>query len=308
MEARNLPPVTEALLAELERLHDPEPPPCRECGFPLEIAGPSLPGSYLCSSPEAFPDGKSGLQRAAALAHRRASRWDRPRGPVPDPRQRTSAARASTRGSGGGHGLARAQIARHGRDRYPTAALQALKACAETGELADAVLKYADSPSPENLERVREEYADAGLALFALGDKLGLDLIVSMMRLVENDERVFRAHPGSGKSDAVRALSAFWAAHPDAAAARDRVLEERGAALHAAAETWDHRAAGGQERAVRTDRFRSCPDGGTCHHLCRQDGPCFRVRYCGPLSGVFPGDSWPEDVRAAGAGGEALPS
>jgi NTP pyrophosphatase (non-canonical NTP hydrolase) len=229
-----------------------------------------------------------------------------------------------------GHEIARAQIARHGRGRYPTAALQALKACAEAGELGDAVLKYADSPSPENLERVREEYADAGLALFALGDKLGLDLIVSMMRLAENDERTFPAHPGYGKSDAVRALSAFAAAHPDAVAARDRLLEERplpGRAARfaemerradefAAADAAAFReAAVSRERdrllagrAVRTDRFRSCPDGGTCHHLCRQDGSCFRVRYCGPLSGVFPGDSWPEDVRAAEAGGEALPS
>jgi hypothetical protein len=39
-----------------------------------------------------------------------------------------------------------------------------------------------------------------------------------------------------------------------------------------------------------------CPDGGTCHHECRAG--CFRATWCGPLSGVFPGDRWPEDVRA----------
>lgn len=80
-----------------------------------------------------------------------------------------------------------------------------------------------------------------------------------------------------------------------------------------------------------------CPDGGTCHHRCpaRRDfcpecgqpvrdhtgwglggcsltdngaalrakdqvgaAACFRVLYCGPLSNVYPGDSWPDEVRA----------
>jgi hypothetical protein len=41
-----------------------------------------------------------------------------------------------------------------------------------------------------------------------------------------------------------------------------------------------------------------CPDGGTCHHRCA-DGGCFRVETCGPLSGVYPGDRWPEAVVAA---------
>lgn len=38
-----------------------------------------------------------------------------------------------------------------------------------------------------------------------------------------------------------------------------------------------------------------CPDGGTCHHEC--PGSCFRVRFCEPLSGVFPGDRWPVDIQ-----------
>lgn len=42
---------------------------------------------------------------------------------------------------------------------------------------------------------------------------------------------------------------------------------------------------------------RACPDGGTCHHGCGK--VCFRVRFCGPLSGVSPGDVWPEAVRQA---------
>lgn len=46
----------------------------------------------------------------------------------------------------------------------------------------------------------------------------------------------------------------------------------------------------------------ACPDGGTCHHGCNLSRPkpaCWRVRYAGPLSGVFPGDRWPADVAAA---------
>lgn len=40
-----------------------------------------------------------------------------------------------------------------------------------------------------------------------------------------------------------------------------------------------------------------CPDGGRCHHLCAE--ACFRVLCCGPLSAAkYPGDTWPEDVRA----------
>lgn len=40
---------------------------------------------------------------------------------------------------------------------------------------------------------------------------------------------------------------------------------------------------------------RGCPDGGTCHHACLRQ--CFRVQSCGPLSGVYPDNEWPEDIR-----------
>lgn len=40
-----------------------------------------------------------------------------------------------------------------------------------------------------------------------------------------------------------------------------------------------------------------CPDGGTCHHDCTR--ACFRVLSCGPLSGAFEGDRWPEAVAQA---------
>lgn len=43
-----------------------------------------------------------------------------------------------------------------------------------------------------------------------------------------------------------------------------------------------------------------CPDDGTCHHQCIEAArPCWRVQTCGPLSGVFPGDQWPDNVTAA---------
>lgn len=41
-----------------------------------------------------------------------------------------------------------------------------------------------------------------------------------------------------------------------------------------------------------------CPDGGRCHHECT-NGQCYRVKCCGPLSGVFPGDEWPDAVKEA---------
>jgi hypothetical protein len=58
--------------------------------------------------------------------------------------------------------------------------------------------------------------------------------------------------------------------------------------------------------ADRTEREARCPDGGYCHgstfaagsEPC-PEGTCFRVRSSGPLSGVFPGDWWPDEVRRA---------
>lgn len=43
----------------------------------------------------------------------------------------------------------------------------------------------------------------------------------------------------------------------------------------------------------------TCPDDGTCHHSCPSAAACFRVACCGPLSGVFPGNRWPEAMPAA---------
>lgn len=44
---------------------------------------------------------------------------------------------------------------------------------------------------------------------------------------------------------------------------------------------------------VKTNNKLSCPDGGTCHHFCKEE--CFRVKFCSPLSGVFKDDQWPKN-------------
>lgn len=83
-----------------------------------------------------------------------------------------------------GHRLAREQIAKHGKDRYPTLLAQLNKVIAEATELFDAIDGW-DEPE------MRKEYADAGLALYELGNKLGFDLITEMTALVDADERTF---------------------------------------------------------------------------------------------------------------------
>jgi hypothetical protein len=55
------------------------------------------------------------------------------------------------------------------------------------------------------------------------------------------------------------------------------------------------------ERAAPAEPV-GCPDGGWCHHECAL-GACFRVHYCGPLSGVYPGDEWPAEVVSAWVAG-----
>ncbi|QDF18551.1 hypothetical protein SEA_PUPPER_65 [Gordonia phage Pupper] len=47
-------------------------------------------------------------------------------------------------------------------------------------------------------------------------------------------------------------------------------------------------------------RRRQCPDDGTCHHFCQEmQTGCWRVGTCGPLSGVFPNNQWPDEVVEA---------
>lgn len=89
-----------------------------------------------------------------------------------------------------GHDLSRQQIAKHGKDRYPTASAQYSKVLDEAGELGEALMQWYGS-SGIDVTALKREYADVGLALFALGDKLGLDLIECMRELVQGDERKF---------------------------------------------------------------------------------------------------------------------
>jgi hypothetical protein len=83
-----------------------------------------------------------------------------------------------------GHELAAAQIAKHGRDRYPTAEKQLAKVADELVELGLAIGKGG-------YDAIEAEYADTGLALYELGSKLGIDLIDAMHKLVAADERKF---------------------------------------------------------------------------------------------------------------------
>jgi hypothetical protein len=41
----------------------------------------------------------------------------------------------------------------------------------------------------------------------------------------------------------------------------------------------------------------TCPDRARCHHRCPLNA-CYRVRTCGPVSGVFPRDEWPPEIAA----------
>jgi NTP pyrophosphatase (non-canonical NTP hydrolase) len=89
-----------------------------------------------------------------------------------------------------GHVLARQLIAKHGADRYPNAHAQLLKCLEELGELAGAILKRP-ARGTQGDAAIRKEYADAGLALYALGTKLGLDLITEMAAVVDGETRTF---------------------------------------------------------------------------------------------------------------------
>lgn len=83
------------------------------------------------------------------------------------------------------HELARRLIKKHGIDRYPSVNRNLGKVSEELGELWGAVLK------DESDDRIRKEYADVGLALYALGDKLGFDLGECMRQVVDGETRVF---------------------------------------------------------------------------------------------------------------------
>jgi hypothetical protein len=89
-----------------------------------------------------------------------------------------------------GHDLARQQIAKHGRDRYPDAQRQMLRLMAGVGELAEELAGW-HRPLEGLRDRIRREYAGIGLSYFELGNKIGLDAIGCMAQVVDGDERDF---------------------------------------------------------------------------------------------------------------------
>ena len=93
--------------------------------------------------------------------------------------------------SAAGHELAREIIRKHGVDRYPAAARQAIKVLEEAGELLAEIGRKEGGASLAAEAAIRKEYGDTGLALHALGDKLGLDLDECMAEVVANEMRRF---------------------------------------------------------------------------------------------------------------------
>lgn len=96
-----------------------------------------------------------------------------------------------------GHVLSARQIAGHGKDRYPTPKAQAEKVIIEAAELLGAITEHQNSRTHQRNHGlgecvlVRGELADAALALYALGTKLGIDVIDAMRELVDGDQRRF---------------------------------------------------------------------------------------------------------------------
>lgn len=89
-----------------------------------------------------------------------------------------------------GHDLVREIIVKHGTDRYPSVELAAMKVAEELGELMAELLRGLHEPMPS--AGARKEYADVGLALYGLGNVLGLDLETEMRAVVDGETRTFR--------------------------------------------------------------------------------------------------------------------
>jgi len=97
-----------------------------------------------------------------------------------------------------GAALSALQIANHGRDRYPAPKDQAEKLVLEAAELLGAISEHEHGrclygPVHElgQCPRVWHELADAGLCLYALGNKVSIDPITAMRQLVDGDARRF---------------------------------------------------------------------------------------------------------------------
>lgn len=81
--------------------------------------------------------------------------------------------------------LARAQIAQHGVDRYPTSRAQFIKLVEEVGELGKEINRDGKRANLEG------ECADVALSLYALCNKLGIDLDQAIRAKVKSDTRTF---------------------------------------------------------------------------------------------------------------------
>lgn len=80
------------------------------------------------------------------------------------------------------HELVRALIQQHGVDRYPTVQLNVMKVMEELGELVRNFLR--------GLPMV-DELADVAISLYAIADKLDIDLDAAIEQKVISDHRVF---------------------------------------------------------------------------------------------------------------------
>lgn len=87
---------------------------------------------------------------------------------------------------------ARRQIAKHGRDRYPTVNTQFRKLVEEIGELSKELNKEDEAPGAR-FSKLQAECADVALALYNLCDKLQIDLDAAIRTKVQKDDRKFDA-------------------------------------------------------------------------------------------------------------------
>lgn len=95
------------------------------------------------------------------------------------------------------HDIATALIAQHGGDRYPDVYSQVIKLAIEVKELTEALLAKHVCNQPPVLQgtedRVRSEFAQVGICLHELGNKLGLNLPIEMFNELHRDTRTLTA-------------------------------------------------------------------------------------------------------------------
>lgn len=91
-----------------------------------------------------------------------------------------------------GHDLAKEIIHKHGVDRYPTIDASLLKLVEEVGELVrEFNRRVTNKDGLVDVNKFAKEYADVGLTLFEIGNKMYLNLEDEMLTVVNNDNRKF---------------------------------------------------------------------------------------------------------------------